>query len=121
VTTDEKRLVRSLGRLVTNAITCTRAGGRIELSARSEQPGHIAFVVRDTGVGMTAAEIEVAKRPFWQLDMSRTRKIPGMGLGLPLAARMAERLGGRLEIQSVPAVGTTASIVLPLGGVAASA
>jgi signal transduction histidine kinase len=118
VTTDENRLLRSLGRLVANAVTCTRAGGRIELSARYAEPGHIAFAVHDTGVGMTAAEIEVAMRPFWQLDMSRTRKIPGMGLGLPLASRMAERLGGRLEIESVPSVGTTASIVLPVGAAA---
>ena len=45
--------------------------------------------------------------------MSLTRARDGMGLGLPLAIRMAERLGGELEIGSAPGVGTIVSIVLP--------
>ena len=62
---------------------------------------------------MTVEETELAKRPFHQLDMSLTRTREGMGLGLPLAVRMAERLGGGLEIGTSPGAGTTASIVLP--------
>jgi signal transduction histidine kinase len=117
VATDESRLVRSLGRLVANAITCTPAGGRIELAVHNAPIDDIAFVVRDTGPGMTAEQIDVARRPFWQVDMSLTRKFPG--LGVQLASRMSERLGGRLEIQSVPGIGTTASIVLPRLGLIA--
>ena len=62
---------------------------------------------------MTVEELDVAKLPFRQRDMSLTRRGDGLGLGLPLANRVAERLGGRLEIESAPGAGTTARIVRP--------
>ncbi len=113
VETDQPHLVGALARLVANALAATEPGGRIDLAARAVAPDSVAFIVRDGGRGMTAAEVKLAKLPFRQLDMSLTRRGGGMGLGLPLAIRMAERLGGRLEIESAPGVGTTASIVLP--------
>lgn len=113
VETEPAYLARSLGRLVANAIAATQPGGRIDLTAHEVAPDKVAFSVRDDGRGMTAEEIERAKRPFHQLDMSLTRARDGMGLGLPLAIRMAERLGGELEIGSAPGVGTIVSIVLP--------
>lgn len=113
VETDPPHLSGALARLVTNALAATEPGGRIELTARAVAPDSVAFTVRDSGRGMTAEEVELAKLPFRQLDMSLTRRGGGMGLGLPLAIRMAERLGGRLAIESAPGAGTTASIVLP--------
>jgi len=113
VETDQLHLAGALGRLVANALAATRPGGRIDLTARATAPGSVAFIVRDDGHGMTAEEVGLAKLPFRQLDMSLTRQVGGMGLGLPLAVRMAERLGGRLEITSAPGAGTAASIVLP--------
>lgn len=113
VETDQPHLVGALGRLVANALIATRPGGQIELTAHAMAPDSVAFIVRDDGDGMTGEEVELAKLPFRQLDMSLTRRGGGMGLGLPLAIRMAERLGGRLAIESAPGAGTTASIVLP--------
>jgi signal transduction histidine kinase len=113
VETDQPHLVGALARLVTNALAATEPGGRIELTAPAVAPDGVAFTVRDSGRGMTAEEVELAKLPFRQLDMSLTRRGGGMGLGLPLAMRMAERLGGRLAIESAPGAGTTARIVLP--------
>jgi signal transduction histidine kinase len=99
---------------MSNALAVTRAqGGRVELSVREVAPDHLAFTVRDNGPGMTADEIEIARLPFRQLDMSHRRRIGGMGLGLTLAERMAGRLGGRLEIDSKPPGGTAAAIVVP--------
>ena len=113
VETDQFHLTGALGRLVSNALAATPPGGWIQLTACAAGPDHVAFVVRDGGRGMTAEETDMAKLPFRQLDMSLTRRVGGMGLGLPLAMRMAERLGGRLEIESAPGAGTAASIVLP--------
>jgi signal transduction histidine kinase len=111
--TDEARLLTALLRLVRNALAVTPAGGRVELSARDVAPGRVSFTVRDSGRGMTAQEIAIAKLPFHQLDMSASRRVNGMGLGLTLADRMAQRLGGQLVLDSRPGTGTAASIILP--------
>lgn len=113
----------ALGRLVANAIAATPAGGTVILSATPAHPPQttapsprddcLAFSVRDQGKGMTAEQIAAAKRPFQQIDMSLSRRTGGLGLGLTLADRMAQRLGGWLSIESVPGQGTVASITLP--------
>lgn len=113
VETDERRLAEALARLVKNAIVAAGPGGQVELACRAVEPDSVAFSVRDHGRGMTPEEVETAKKPFHQVDMSASRSGGGMGLGLPLAIRMASALGGRLEIDSVPNEGTTATIVLP--------
>ena len=111
--TDPAYLTIALGRLVKNALAAVQPGGRIDLTARAIALDGVAFSVRDDGRGMTGEEVEQAKRPFHQLDMSLTRARDGMGLGLPLAIRMAGLLGGRLDIASGPGMGTAATITLP--------
>ena len=113
VETDPAYLTIALGRLVKNALAAVQPGGRIDLTARAIALDGVAFSVRDDGRGMTGEEVEQAKRPFHQLDMSLTRARDGMGLGLPLAIRMAGLLGGRLDIASAPGMGTAATITLP--------
>ena len=77
--------------------------------------GELVLSVTDSGIGigMSEAEIEVAMAPFGQVDNSLSRSFEGTGLGLPLAARLAELHGGRLELRSSKGQGTTATVTLP--------
>jgi signal transduction histidine kinase len=111
--TDPARLIGALARLVTNAIVWSPTGGEVTLTAREEQDGRVAFEVTDHGPGMTEADVRLALQPFRQLDMSSSRRTGGLGLGLPLADRMARCLGGELRIVPSPGVGTRATIALP--------
>ena len=69
--------------------------------------------MRDTGLGMTAAEIEIALEPFGQVDAGLTRRHQGTGLGLPLARKLTELHGGSLLIDSEKGRGTTVIVALP--------
>jgi signal transduction histidine kinase len=70
-------------------------------------------IVSDTGIGMRKEDIPKAFEHFRQVDSSLSRKYEGSGLGLPLARELMEAHGGRLEIESTPNVGTTATVVFP--------
>lgn len=72
--------------------------------------------VRDTGIGMSAAEIPVALAPFGQIDSTLARKNRGTGLGLPLAKSLVDLHGGQLDITSEPGVGTTVVLRFSLRG-----
>jgi two-component system, OmpR family, sensor kinase len=74
----------------------------------------VVFEVRDLGVGMSAEDLRRAFTPFWRADASRTRHTGGVGLGLPLARRIARAHGGELTLSSTPGRGTTARLELPL-------
>lgn len=113
IETDPGRLIGALARLAANAIAWSSAQGDIVLSAREEPDGRVALEVIDRGPGMTEADVLIALQPFRQLDMSSSRRVGGLGLGLPLADRMARCLGGELRIVSSPGDGTRAGIVLP--------
>jgi signal transduction histidine kinase len=106
--------------LLANAIKFTPPGGRVSLSAREAGPGWAVIRIADTGIGMTAEEIEIALEPFRQVDNSYTRKYQGTGLGLPLAKILTERHGGTLHIASTPKHGTVVTVKLPTGVAAAS-
>ena len=90
IETDADFLVTALGRLALNAINATPAGGAVSLSASAGDAPGVTFSVRDQGVGMSADQIALARKPFHQLDMSLTRRSGGLGLGLTLAERMSE-------------------------------
>jgi len=70
-------------------------------------------VVRDTGIGMDPAEIEVALLPFGQVDQGLARRHEGTGLGLPLTRRMVELHQGTLLLTSARGNGTTVTLHFP--------
>jgi signal transduction histidine kinase len=113
VRADLTRLTEILLNLLSNAIKFTELGGSINLTARRAPDGGIEFIVRDTGCGMTAAEIDVALELFGQVDTGLARQHEGTGLGLPLARRLAELHGGSLRMESEKGRGTTVTVALP--------
>jgi PAS domain S-box-containing protein len=113
LTADLTRLTEILLNLLSNAIKFTELGGSIKLVVRRAEDGGIEFVVRDTGCGMTAAEINVALELFGQVDAGLARRHQGSGLGLPLARRLAELHGGSLRIESEKGRGTAVPVTLP--------
>ena len=110
---DARRLRQILLNLVSNATKFTEAGGSVTVAIRRAEDGAVAFEVRDTGPGMTGAEIEIAMQPFGQADAGLNRRHEGTGLGLPLARSLAELHGGSLHINSEKGRGTTVTVTLP--------
>jgi signal transduction histidine kinase len=112
VATDARWLVKLLSELVDNASRFAPEAGAIGLAIRHEN-GVTVFEVQDTGPGMTADELEIAKQPFKQVDMSLSRPYEGLGMGLAMAKDIAVLLGGALILDSAKGSGTTVSVHLP--------
>ncbi|MGQ9573686.1 MAG: ATP-binding protein [Thermoguttaceae bacterium] len=118
--TDSMRLRQILINLVGNAIKFTAEGSvrlNVRLAEESAQP-YIQFEVIDTGVGMTPQQIARLFRPFSQADVSTARQFGGTGLGLAICKRLAEKLGGRIGVQSEPGRGSTFCVMIPTGPLA---
>jgi len=115
---DSTRLKQILLNLISNAIKFTQPGGAVIVAVHGRPDGTLVFEVRDTGLGMTDAEIEIALQPFGQIDSSNTRRYEGTGLGLPLAKRLAELHGGSLQLNSEKGYGTTVTVIIPAARVA---
>jgi PAS domain S-box-containing protein len=99
--------------LLSNAIRYTPAGGQVIVSTSYEPAGDILMRVRDTGIGMAAAEIEQALKPFKQINALKRPRGDGTGLGLPLTKAMVEANRARFAIQSTPGEGTLVEITFP--------
>lgn len=110
---DSAKLVQAFGNLLSNAIKFTLRGGSVLIEAIRLADGGIAVVIRDTGVGMTAEEVDLALSPFGQVDGSRTRWREGTGLGLPIARSLVELHGGQIKMQSEKGKGTEVAVLLP--------
>jgi two-component system cell cycle sensor histidine kinase PleC len=113
IVADAMRLKQILLNLLSNAVKFTEPGGSVVITLRQLGPDTIAFEVRDTGVGMSEAELKIALEPFGQVDAGISRRHEGTGLGLPLAGRLAELHGGSFHIESRKGHGTTATLTLP--------
>jgi signal transduction histidine kinase len=98
--------------LLSNAIKFTDAGGsvRVAIEAWGDQ---VLVTVADTGIGMTAEEVQIALTPFGQVDTRLERKYEGTGLGLPLARSLVELHGGTLKVESEMGAGTKVRVKLP--------
>jgi len=111
---DSRRLKQMLVNLLGNAVKFTPEGGRIGLEVRADAPrGEVHVCVWDTGVGIAPEQRERLFQPFVQLDSRPSRQYDGSGLGLALAAGMAELHHGRIEVESEPGAGSRFDIVLP--------
>jgi len=73
-----------------------------------------AFVVRDTGVGMSAEELAVVFEPYVQFDNRLSREQKGTGLGMPIARELARGMGGDMTATSEVGVGTEVRVEIPL-------
>lgn len=113
VITDERRLRQVLINLLSNATKFTPRGGQIDLTAEATLEGGVKFVVRDTGAGMTPAELAKAMTPFGQVQNAYSRASEGCGLGLAIVDALCKRLGATFKIESEPGIGTAASIAYP--------
>ena len=114
LTSDFQRLQQIIHHLLTNALKFTEVGGQVELEIRCETAvSQVIFVVRDTGIGIEAADLPRIFEPFVQLDSSLARQHEGTGLGLGLAAKMAHLLDGELTAASTPGKGSTFTLTLP--------
>ncbi|MGW3019085.1 ATP-binding protein [Streptomyces longwoodensis] len=113
--TDEVMLTRILRNVLSNALKFTPAGS-VALDVSEEGSGdgaRFVFRVRDTGVGIPAAELERVFEEFYQVQGPHQRGRAGTGLGLPYARRLAELLGGTLTLDSEAGHGTTVTFRLP--------
>jgi signal transduction histidine kinase len=119
VIADPTRLTQILLNLLSNAVKFTEPGGFVSLAIRRAENGGVAVEVRDTGPGMTAAEVEIALQPFGQVAGGLDRRHNGTGLGLPLARELAELHGGSLDVDSEKGNGTTVTVTLPAARVLA--
>ena len=115
IQTDAARLNQVLGKLVANAVKFTEMGEvRVIVRHRPER-ATVSFDVIDTGIGMTPDELRLVFEPFVQGDMSMTRRFGGAGLGLAIAKRVCELLGGRITVDSAPGAGSRFCVSLPTG------
>jgi signal transduction histidine kinase/ActR/RegA family two-component response regulator len=109
IRTDPARLRQILINLVGNAVKFTDRGS-IRVTARVDAEGDAAMLdvaITDTGIGMTADQVAALFRPFAQVDESAERRFGGAGLGLALSLRLAELLGGGIQVRSEPGQGST--------------
>lgn len=105
--------------LLSNALKFTSRGAvRVTLARVGNIPGELEVRVRDTGIGMSEAEIDRLFLPFSQADDSTTRRFGGSGLGLWIVRELMSMMGGTVGVHSEPGVGSTFWLRLPLEEVA---
>ena len=108
---DRTRLTQVLTNLLSNAIKYNVEGGRVTVSSRLEG-AQVLLEVRDTGLGMSASQMEQLFQPFNRLGRERSQT-EGTGIGLTISKRLSELMGGTLEAASVERQGSVFSLRLP--------
>jgi CheY-like chemotaxis protein len=107
---DDTRLRQILLNLLSNAVKFTERGGvGIDLAARESSADRVMLriAVTDSGIGIPADRLERLFRPFSQVDSSTTRRFGGTGLGLAISRRLAELMGGTIDVETADGEGST--------------
>lgn len=109
---DPTRVRQILYNLLSNAVKFTEAG-EVTLTV-SWGAGALEIVVADSGIGIAPEHLHRLFGRFQQVDSSTTRRFGGSGLGLSICRELAELMGGSVEVQSSPGVGSRFIVILPL-------
>jgi signal transduction histidine kinase len=112
IRSDRKKIYRILVSLLGNAVKFTERG-EIVASVRLAND-RVVYRVQDSGIGIALDAQQYVFDEFRQVDGSATRRYGGSGLGLSLAQRLAELLGGTIELRSTLGEGSTFTVELPL-------
>ena len=107
---DPMRLRQILLNLLSNAVKFTERGEVRLTLGTAAAPGdrvQLSFAVSDTGIGIPADRIDTLFAPFIQADSSTTRRFGGTGLGLSISKRLAETMGGAIDVVSAAGQGST--------------
>ena len=115
VRSDPTKLRQILFNLLSNAAKFTE-GGEVRLEVERETldgADWLSFTVRDSGIGMSPAQVEKVFGEFVQADASTTREYGGSGLGLAISRRLSLMMGGDIQVRSEPGVGSVFTVRLP--------
>ncbi|MFA5800911.1 MAG: ATP-binding protein [Thermoleophilia bacterium] len=109
---DEDKTDQVLVNLINNALNYTPSGGKVTLSARAS--GRMVQIdIADTGIGIDAEDLPYIFERFYRADKSRSRDRGGSGIGLTIAKKYIETLGGEISVSSTPGQGTIFTVLLP--------
>jgi len=115
---DPQRIRQVLLNLLGNAVKFTASGSvgaTIETQERHLDSAVLRFIIRDTGIGIAAQDLERLFTAFEQADGSTTRKYGGTGLGLAISKRLVEMMGGEMGVISTPGQGSSFWFTVRLG------
>jgi two-component system, OmpR family, heavy metal sensor histidine kinase CusS len=113
MTNDEDKVREVLMNLLHNAVAYTPRGGAITMDLKPTPRGSVDYIVRDTGIGMTAEVTEKIFERFYRADASRTDVGVHAGLGLAIVKEYLNRLGGKVTVESEPGKGSTFVVTIP--------
>ena len=111
IVADERSLRQIVLNLLSNAVKFNEAGGQVIVSTALTDAGHAVIRIRDTGIGMSEGELQVAMEPFRQI--ATARRAGGTGLGLPLTKALVEANRASFTIKSKQNDGTLIEVAFP--------
>jgi signal transduction histidine kinase len=111
--TDDKKLSQILRNFISNALKFTQQG-EVRVTAELISGGQVEFAVSDTGIGIAPEHLQTLFHDFVQIDTRLQRRLRGTGLGLSLARKFAELLGGHVGAESELGTGSRFWVVIPV-------
>jgi signal transduction histidine kinase len=122
ISLDPGRVKQILGNLLSNALRYTPEGGQIDITTTYKPPagtphtphGIASLIVRDNGPGIPTEALPHIFDRFYRVDRARSRSEGGTGLGLPIALKLAQALGGTLTAQNHPNGGAIFTLTVPV-------
>jgi heavy metal sensor kinase len=111
---DATRIAQVITNLVSNAIHYNREGGMVRIETRAEG-SQAVLTVRDTGVGIAAADLSHIFERFYRADRARSSTDGRSGLGLAISKAIVEAHHGTISAESEPGIGTTITVRFPAG------
>ncbi len=109
---DLKMIQRMIANLMDNAIKCTGKAGEVTVQVRPGENGTLLVEIKDTGIGISEADLPLIFNRFFRCDESRS--LPGTGLGLSLAQAVVRAHGGDIQVTSHKGKGSTFKIMVPV-------